>query len=429
DEDQKSNKKQKVDIKNKEDILKYIENQELTPKRQEQLENGMCLAFVCAGISFNVAKNKIFHTWLQDLRPGFKIPGFKTLAWRIFNKQIIRVEAKMESEIQNKNYITLKHLYALCNYSNMHHTSEFLIQEIETIVTQIGAEKICAVVSDNGANVAAAWRLITQKFPHIVNVSCIAHWLNLICKDIMKEFFLKRVLSQAILVVQFFKSSHIANLAFENKIQINNIVGRGIKQYVVTHWSSYYDTIYSILCLKVAFIRILEHDLDIITNNEVYSILNRGLFYDDLYFMTTVLQPIKESIVQLERQLASYKLSKPPFNEPFKPDCQTPQTWWKTIEDVYDHLSTLAVKLLNITPHSASFEALAKIHRYYTTHAKEEISYINCELTLEDVLAVANETLDLKEIFDLNHKIFRENAEEDPNYNYDVDDLVDEVFV
>ncbi|RIB04622.1 hypothetical protein C2G38_2148936 [Gigaspora rosea] len=111
DEDQKSNKKRKVDLKNKEDILKYVENQELTPKRQEQLKNDMCLAFVCAGISFNVAKNKIFHAWLQDLRLGFKIPGSKTLAGRIFNKQIIRVEVKMESEIQNKNYITLGSFY------------------------------------------------------------------------------------------------------------------------------------------------------------------------------------------------------------------------------------------------------------------------------------------------------------------------------
>ncbi|CAG8850109.1 17104_t:CDS:1, partial [Gigaspora margarita] len=98
-------------------------------------------------------------------------------------------------------------------------------------------------------------------------------------------------------------------------------------------------------------------------------------------------------------------------------------------------------------------------------HTKEEIFYINHELTLEDVLAIANEveefddsdsdenfgkdvnddkieielldeTLDLKEIFDLNHEIFRENdqnnnirsvsehiAKEDPNYNYVVNNL------
>ncbi|CAG8580421.1 499_t:CDS:2 [Cetraspora pellucida] len=81
-------------LKSKRDILKYVENQELSSKRQEQLENGMCLAFVCMGISFNVAKNEIFHVWLQDLRPGFKIPSSKTLAERIFNKQIIQIYRK-----------------------------------------------------------------------------------------------------------------------------------------------------------------------------------------------------------------------------------------------------------------------------------------------------------------------------------------------
>ncbi|RIB22269.1 hypothetical protein C2G38_1013871 [Gigaspora rosea] len=66
-ENQKSNKKQKVNPTNKGDILKYIENQELSSKRQEQLADGMCLAFICAGVPFNVASNKIFRAWLQDL--------------------------------------------------------------------------------------------------------------------------------------------------------------------------------------------------------------------------------------------------------------------------------------------------------------------------------------------------------------------------
>ncbi|CAG8663164.1 18522_t:CDS:2, partial [Racocetra fulgida] len=79
-----------VDLKNREDILKYVENQDLPLKRQEQLENGICLTFACKGIAFNVARNEIFRMWLQDLKPGFKIPSPKMLARRIFNKQIIK---------------------------------------------------------------------------------------------------------------------------------------------------------------------------------------------------------------------------------------------------------------------------------------------------------------------------------------------------
>ncbi|CAG8511275.1 15489_t:CDS:2 [Cetraspora pellucida] len=66
----KVTKKRKVDSINKEDILKYVENQEVTPKRQEQLENRMCCAFVYAGIFFNIAANEIFRAWIQDLKPA-----------------------------------------------------------------------------------------------------------------------------------------------------------------------------------------------------------------------------------------------------------------------------------------------------------------------------------------------------------------------
>ncbi|CAG8465197.1 12525_t:CDS:2 [Racocetra fulgida] len=82
DENQDANKKQKTDSKNKEDLLRYVENQELSSKRQEQLKNGMCLA-------------------------GFEISSSKTLAGRIFNNQLIKVEAKIENELQTKSNITL----------------------------------------------------------------------------------------------------------------------------------------------------------------------------------------------------------------------------------------------------------------------------------------------------------------------------------
>ncbi|CAG8755469.1 2294_t:CDS:2, partial [Gigaspora margarita] len=160
----------------------------------------------------------------------FDIPSPKTLAGRIFNKQLVQVETKIEKKLQIEN----KHLYALRNYSDSRHTAEFLAQEIETMIIQIGKEK----------------------------------FLNLICKDIIKESFAKRILSQATLVTQFFRSCHIANSALKKEIQINNII--------------------------------LEHSLDIISNDKVYVILNRGAFYDDLDFITMILRPIKESIIQLE---------------------------------------------------------------------------------------------------------------------------------
>ena len=51
-------------------------------------------------------------------------------------------------------------LYQLEDLSDQHHTGEFLASKIEAIITKIGVEKISAIVSDNGANVAAARAII-----------------------------------------------------------------------------------------------------------------------------------------------------------------------------------------------------------------------------------------------------------------------------
>ncbi|CAG8652678.1 3753_t:CDS:2 [Cetraspora pellucida] len=91
DDEEPTSTEKSADLKNKEDIIKYVENQELSLKKQEQLENSMCLVFVCASVLFNIAGNEIFHAWLQNLRPGFNIPSSRTLAERIFNKQIIKL--------------------------------------------------------------------------------------------------------------------------------------------------------------------------------------------------------------------------------------------------------------------------------------------------------------------------------------------------
>ncbi|CAG8590880.1 21404_t:CDS:2 [Racocetra persica] len=186
-------KKQKIDSINKDNIFKYVESQELTSKRQKQLENRMCHAFACAEISFNIAANKIFCARIQDLKPGFKIPSSKTFARKILNKQIIQVESKIENELQTKDHIIL------------------------------------------------------------------------------------------------------ANSALENEIRINNIVGGGIKRYVATRYSF---------------------------KREQYKKIAK---------CTSTLWKTsgnsKESCRQLLGQLASYKEGDPPFNDPFEPDCQTPQTW------------------------------------------------------------------------------------------------------
>ncbi len=66
------------------------------------------------------------------------------------------------------------------------------------------------IVSDAGANIKLARHHITEKYPHMLNVRCIAHAINLIFKDIFKTLFANRILSRCMILVKYFKSSHLS---------------------------------------------------------------------------------------------------------------------------------------------------------------------------------------------------------------------------
>lgn len=81
-----------------------------------------------------------------------------------------------------------QYLYCLRDYSDSHHTGNFLAAEILTILGSIGVEKFKAVVTDNGSNVRLTRQLVVEKYPEIINFRCIAHFINLITKSILGKY-------------------------------------------------------------------------------------------------------------------------------------------------------------------------------------------------------------------------------------------------
>jgi Protein of unknown function (DUF 659) len=146
-----------------------------------------------------------------------------------------------------------QYLYALKNLSEERHTGEFLCQQIEQILVEIGPDKFSAIVTDGAANVNLARLLITDKFKHILNLRCIAHCINLISKDIIKHKFANNLIVNCNTVVKFFKQSHQANDILQKTIKNNEIIGGGLKSYCKTRWTSMYDLTESVLRLKPCF--------------------------------------------------------------------------------------------------------------------------------------------------------------------------------
>ena len=78
-----------------------------------------------------------------------------------------------------------QYLYCLWDFSSFHHTRKFLASKIKKIIDKIGVKKFSAIVTDNASNVRLAREIVTKDYPSILNLRCIAHFINLITKSIL----------------------------------------------------------------------------------------------------------------------------------------------------------------------------------------------------------------------------------------------------
>ena len=104
------------------------------------------------------------------------------------------------------NFIIMTHdhqkiLYQVQDLSIIKHTAQNLAEEIESILKKIGPDKFAAIVTDNTANCAAARVIISQKYPFIFNTRCIAHFVNLIIKDVLGNILIYIIFLLIILII------------------------------------------------------------------------------------------------------------------------------------------------------------------------------------------------------------------------------------
>ena len=146
----------------------------------------------------------------------------------------------------------------------------------------IGPKKISAIVMDNASSMMNARKRISKKYPHIVNMRCIVHFVNLITKDILsKKFspvyssiiyiftvlkleliqpnlkflghnFANKIVKNCNTISRFFKTSHKAGHVLNEIAKEYKIEGGGLSTYTPTRWTSMYETTNGVVRLKRA---------------------------------------------------------------------------------------------------------------------------------------------------------------------------------
>jgi hypothetical protein len=100
-----------------------------------------------------------------------------------------------------------EYIFQLSDFSDDSHTAEFISEKIEDIINRVGVSKFSAIVSDNGSNVRKARELTENKFPNIMNVRCISHYINLMSCDVVRHQFADKLLRKVNILAAFFRNN------------------------------------------------------------------------------------------------------------------------------------------------------------------------------------------------------------------------------
>jgi hypothetical protein len=198
-----------------------------------------------------------------------------------------------------------EYLYQLSDISEQSHTAEYLSSVIEKVIVDIGVSQISAVVSDNALNVRKTRQIIHEKFPNIENVRCIAHAINLIACDIVKDNFGDRLLCRVNILNTFFKNSHQANSKLAQLIKKKGIVSGGLKLYCKTHWTTASESVNSVINLQQILEEIVADNSHLLTNNNIEKIIQSRNFFSDLRILAFVLELLRKAILTLEARSAT----------------------------------------------------------------------------------------------------------------------------
>jgi hypothetical protein len=165
-----------------------------------------------------------------------------------------------------------EYLYKLIDLLDYSHTSNYLANVIGEVIEKIGSNKILAIVLDNASNVRNACKILQEKYPNIENIQYIAHAINLIACDIVKEGFGECLLKKVNILTSYFRNLYQANAKLIQLIKENNIGGGSIKLYCKTQWTTSSESVNSIIRLESALEEIVSNDSHLLNNKVKYII-------------------------------------------------------------------------------------------------------------------------------------------------------------
>ncbi|XP_034231399.1 LOW QUALITY PROTEIN: uncharacterized protein LOC117639638 [Thrips palmi] len=289
--------------------------------------------YMTPSVPFNIFENVYWKHALNLLRPSYKPPSRHQIGTPLLNQEYddVMVSAKKnkikaapciaiisDGWTNNRNESLINFLlttplpvfFKSITPGKDKETASYIGKEIINVIDEVVSDGtdvklIFIVITDNAANMRAAWDIVREKYPHIVCIGCPAHMLNLLLGDIMKVDSLKELRCNVKKVIKQFKNHHVPGAFFkaEQKVRYGNKAVT-LKLPPKTRWFFFVISLYSLISNKAALqSTVIEEELAIDSNVRELVLDNAG-FWVSVTDCYNLLVPIAKAISHVESDTA-----------------------------------------------------------------------------------------------------------------------------
>lgn len=168
-------------------------------------------------------------------------------------------------------------------------------------IEKYGPDKFLVLIGDNARNMQSALSIVKERFPHIIQLGCLAHLLHLLCGDILGCATVKTFMATAIDVVKTVKNSHLLKAIFDRLQSEKKFKDRiSLKLPGTTRWGSHLFCLESLQANKSVLQKLAVSEEADISADLKRRILDDAVFWVRVEKMINMLSPIIDLITSFE---------------------------------------------------------------------------------------------------------------------------------
>ncbi|XP_060523246.1 uncharacterized protein LOC132700133 [Cylas formicarius] len=309
-------------------IQKLTSFDNISEPEQSALQTLFCEAVYSSNCALSMFESDKWKQFFGKLRPAFKIPDRKTIASSQLDKCYNKIKSNIQEILDNENNITLMSdgwtnvrnegiinymlhtkqgdfFYDFSQPQGFRHTGQYIAGEITRIIKKIGGSKITSLVTDDAANMQAAWVELKATYPNLQTYGCVSHTLNSLLKDLESLTTLSDHISVSKEIVNFFTFKHIPNAVLNEKQGQQGNNSKSLKLPVTTRWGSV-KCMESVQANKQLLMEcLINPEVESLTTNKIKSTILNDVFWNRNIRFIDLLNPVVRLLAFMENSYAT----------------------------------------------------------------------------------------------------------------------------